>query len=285
MNKKYFLWVQLVVILLSALMLTSCNRLKTTSQRVVDLNTQAREKGFSSYRMDTGKFVLQSFARDVSSRDVVDVYIEGDGLAWKRKKRLSNDPTPLDSLPFQLAMLSPHPTIYLARPCQYQTETELGDCHAKYWSSHRYAEEVVQSLSTVLNRYQEKNDIQKFRLIGYSGGGSLAVLLAAARDDVAAVMTIAANLDHDSWTEFHRVSPLTGSLNAYDVAADIASIPQWHFVGSKDKIIPLSITQRFIRKSGSKANIFLKVIDDFDHRCCWQKKWPEILSEVDRFSR
>lgn len=279
MNIKFSLLVRLLLIFLSAIMLSSCNRLKSTEQRIVDMTVQASDNGFISRRITGSHFTLQSYYRHIKTAPTADVYIEGDGLAWRRKNRLSKDPTPLESLPFKLALLSQTPAIYLARPCQYQSESELAGCHPKYWSSHRYAEEVVSSLADALNDYQKEFGIKQFRLIGYSGGGALAALLAAKRNDISELITVAANLDHEFWTEHHKVSALTGSLNAYDIAEQISTTMQWHYIGSEDKIIPVAMVERFIEKSGQPDNIQLRVIEGFDHHCCWDENWLKIQRE------
>ena len=48
-------------------------------------------------------------------------------------------------------------------------------------------------------------------LIGYSGGGTLAWLMASRIPETTRVVTIAANLDIDEWTRIHGDSPLSGS--------------------------------------------------------------------------
>ena len=44
----------------------------------------------------------------------------------------------------------------------------------------------------------KENRIKGIHLIGYSGGGAIAVLTASRREDVLSVRTIAANLDHSA---------------------------------------------------------------------------------------
>ncbi|NIQ12880.1 MAG: alpha/beta hydrolase, partial [Candidatus Dadabacteria bacterium] len=77
--------------------------------------------------------------------------------------------------------------------------------------------------------------------VGYSGGGTVAALIATRRNDVSSLTTIAANLDHAEWTRLHHISPLTGSLNAVNFIDKIENIDQLHFVGGKDKIVPKEI--------------------------------------------
>jgi len=49
------------------------------------------------------------------------VCIEEDGLAWRRKHRVTQDPTPEDPLTLRLVTRDPNSAILcIARPCQYQ---------------------------------------------------------------------------------------------------------------------------------------------------------------------
>jgi pimeloyl-ACP methyl ester carboxylesterase len=60
---------------------------------------------------------------------------------------------------------------------------------------------------------KQRSGSTRLTLVGYSGGGTIAVLLAARRSDVAEVITVAANLDVGYWTQRDGLSPLTGSLD------------------------------------------------------------------------
>ena len=71
-------------------------------------------------------------------------------------------------------------------------------------------------------------------LIGYSGGGTIAWLMAARIPETTRVVTIAANLDIDEWTRIHDYSRLAGSLNPALAPALTPAIEQLHFVGGRD---------------------------------------------------
>jgi dienelactone hydrolase len=96
----------------------------------------------------------------------------------------------------RLALLDPHPNvIYLARACQY-TPPELNpSCTDQYWSSHRYAAEVIKAMNDVLSQIKTKTKNTEFMLIGFSGGANVAALLASQRSDVRGLITVAGDLD------------------------------------------------------------------------------------------
>ena len=117
-------------------------------------------------------------------------------------------------------------------------------------------------------------------LIGFSGGGTLATLLTARRQDVERLVTVAGNLDTKAWAKHHAVSPLTGSLNPLDVAGSIAGVPQLHLVGGKDKVVPASLTRKFVQRTGSRV-ARIETFPDNDHGCCWPDLWPGVLQQLD----
>ena len=74
------------------------------------------------------------------------------------------------------------------------------------------------------------------------------MLLATQRNDIEKITTYAGNLDVDKWVKYHNISPLTGSLNPADFYDKLSDIPQVHYVGIKDKIVPMYITNEFSKE-------------------------------------
>ncbi len=109
-------------------------------------------------------------------------------------------------------------------------------------------------------------------LIGYSGGGTLAVLIAERLDSVASVVTVAANLDTDTWTEHHKYLPMSQSLNPA-LSDRPHPWPELHLRGSKDSVVPAATTARYFARYPQAQQ---RTIEGFDHVCCWVRDWPEI---------
>lgn len=247
-----------------------------TAQTIADTND------FVPDSVDTGQFRLRVFHKGTGHENkVIHVYIEGDGLAWKRRHILSNDPTPVNPVALKLAARDSHPAVlYIARPCQYLDHETLQKCDAKYWSSHRYSDEVIHAINRVVDWGVELFRADRVYLYGYSGGGVVAALVAARRSDVARLTTVAANLDPVLWTGMHNVSPLTGSLHPADYAHILQGIPQIHYAGSKDKIAPVRIIESYRTRFTDFTNIKINEIEGFDHHCCWVESWPLFLNET-----
>ncbi|GAA6154389.1 hypothetical protein NBRC116587_38120 [Pseudoteredinibacter isoporae] len=119
--------------------------------------------------------------------------------------------------------------------------------------------------------------IKRLELIGYSGGGALAVLLAERLEAVSTVITLAGNLDHQAWTESFSYLPLTDSLNPMN-DAELNGVSALHIVGSEDKNIKPEFVEAFVKKHGGE----LLVLEKVDHSCCWLKNWPDLLKKIDR---
>lgn len=259
-------------------MATACTTLPELDRRQ-QADDIAVLAGWQALDIDADSFVLRAYVPvELPSSDVLAIYIEGDGQAWLANDRPSRDPTPTQPLALQLAVRDPgQSTAYLARPCQYvQTEARRG-CVSAYWTNKRFSAEVIAATSHVVDQLKQRAGAKQLVLIGYSGGGAVAALVAAQRDDVVRLVTIAGNLDHVAWTRLHRVTPLEGSLNPIDAWSRLQHIPQLHLVGANDRIMPTSIADSYRTHFPGWAPIQLRVIPGFDHHCCWVEQWPALL--------
>lgn len=256
-------------------MLAACvtgSPLKTRTELSAGLAAGA---GWQEEAFRTPTFQLRGWSKGLAagSRTLV-VYIEADGSPWVTRFKLANDPTPRDPVALKLAVKEPAPAVlYLARPCHHTRKTDP-KCHPAYWSTHRYAPEVVTAVSAAIDAAKARAGAAQVRLIGYSGGGAVAALVAAGRRDVSGIVTVAANLDHAAWTAHHKVSPLTGSLNPADRAAKLQGVRQVHYVGAKDRIVPRKIVEAYARRMTDRASTRIVEMKGFDHGCCWERAWP-----------
>jgi hypothetical protein len=222
-------------------------------------------------RGTTFDHVVYRIPRAVSRR--VHVYLGGDGTPW-----LGGLPTrdPTSRKPLELALMARDPGagLYLGRPCYHGLAGEPG-CTSALWTSDRYSETVVASMAAAMRRIVTAEDIDEIVWFGYSGGGSLAVLLARRFPESTAVITVSANLDIDAWTDAHGVPRLSESLNPARELPLPNRIVQIHYAGGRDRVVPLNVVRR-----GATETAHLIVVPDYDHVCCWEAAWPAILDEV-----
>lgn len=236
--------------------------------------------GFTPFTTGTNMFTVAGFYKSGPTRNkVASLYIEGDGFAWIDRYTISRNPTPRNPLALKLAALDPSPTVfYLARPCQYVDLKQERFCSNKYWTNYRFSSDVIQSYNEVLDNIRDRFGVSGFNLVGFSGGGAVAVLVASGRADVVSIRTVAGNLDHVTLNRRKRVSPLTGSLNAVDVAAKVSDIPQIHFIGTQDKIISQYIPEIFRTRAGRTDCIDIQRVSGVSHTGGWTNVWRNLLA-------
>ncbi|WP_122412617.1 alpha/beta hydrolase [Pseudomonas viridiflava] len=198
------------------------------------------------------------------------VYLEGDGHAWASATQPSLDPSPRKLLVLRLAIDDPTPNAYLARPCQFVTSP---GCRTALWTDRRFSQEVVTSLSQALDLLKQRYGNQSFELVGYSGGAALALLLAAQRDDVTQVQTLAGNLSTRLWAHIQHLTPLAGSLDPLDYPRRLAGIPQRHFSGTLDEVVPTALAQAYRERLRSGVCNQVVVVEGVSHEAGWDKVW------------
>lgn len=265
--------------LLCLLILSAGCALPGPHQRTAAAYRIAADQGWHAEKISAGRFNFQVFMPRHKSTDLV-VYVEGDGLAWLDSATPSSDPTPSNPLGLRLALRHPgNNAAYLGRPCQYDPENIVRICRKTDWTDGRYSKEIVDAANLALNELKQRMGARQINLVGYSGGGTLAALMAARRGDVRLLVTIAAVLDHTEWTAQLGLSPLAASLNPIDDWELLRTLPQVHFVGQADKVTGWMAVQRYINL-GQDAPITVRTLESFDHACCWVAAWPQLWQEL-----
>lgn len=204
------------------------------------------------------------------------VAIEGDGRPWLYRTRVARDPTPPDPLLWNWFAQWSGQALYLGRPCYYRESLPSPDpaCTPYWYTNGRYSEPVINSLRGALHDLAPRRPLI---LLGHSGGGTLAMLLAARVPNSCAVVTLAGNLNVGAWQRAHGYSPLTGSLDPSRRPPLPGRIGQWHFYSGHDKVIPMDRLRAEARRQQARA-IAVAVAG---HDRGWRAFWPRL----DRFLR
>ena len=221
----------------------------------------------------TDTFNLYSYQKLNDTRKPVKIYIEGDGYAFNFQGLPSSDPTPKSAFLRNIAFSDYNENVvYLARPCQYILDKNP-ICSKRHWSTARFAPETIRSTAEAIKQIAGNNEVV---LIGFSGGAQIAGLVAALNPDIKVkkIITIAGNLDHLAWTEYHKLPPLSESLNLENYHKIFASIPQLHYVGKKDKNITIELVENFVQDKS-----LIVVVDKASHNYGWENIIPKIISE------
>lgn len=251
----------------------------TPQERQQHADTLAAAQQWHRLSVPTDKFALTAYVPSTLERsDDLAIYIEGDGFAWVTSSHPSDDPTPRNPIALRLAMLhASGAALYLARPCQYVEGMSARGCTKAYWTDRRFAPEVIEATDQAITALKARYGAHRLVLVGYSGGGAVAALVAARRKDVVQLVTVAGNLDQLAWTRLNRIRPLEGSLNPADVWRDLQTIPQLHFVGTRDDNVSIVVSTSYADRFPSNMRPRIQIVPEVDHSCCWVERWPALL--------
>jgi len=247
----------------------------TTPERYAQ--TLARGHGLEPLLLRGTTFQHHAFAAVRGASGLLVLFIEGDGSPWVGGGRqIAADPTPRVPLALELAVSTPASVLYLGRPC-YMEVRRPPECSEALWTSKRYSSEVVASMSAAAAAYIAEGHFEQVLIVGYSGGGTLAALMAADLPQVIGLVTIAGNLDPQVWTKLHGYLPLEGSLNPSLEPPLPARLKQWYLVGERDRNVPAQASARyFARVPRDRVWSYAR----FDHKCCWIDAWPSIFAKI-----
>lgn len=269
------------LMLILAVVLPACASVPSPLERREHADTLAASKHWQRASIPAGAFRLVVYGPpDPQPQARLAIYIEGDGFAWIGASQPSSDPTPRDPLALRLALAHPEGNaVYVARPCQY-VDSGSSTCARAYWTGRRFSEEVIEAFDDAIEKLKMRYGARHLTLVGYSGGGAIAALVAARRTDVDKLVTVAGNLDHRAWTNLHALQPLAGSLNPADETDALVGIRQWHFAGSGDRIIPPSLAQSFAEHFPAGGRPMVRIEAGYDHRCCWVENWSRLWEQT-----
>jgi len=263
-------------------LISGCMTVPNVDKRLGTAEQLASQHTWHKHVIETSSFDLMSFVPNNPIKgSVLTIYIEGDGFAWLSSRKPSRNPTPINPTGLKLSLNHSNTNVaYLARPCQYVVDSH---CERKYWTSHRFAEEVIMASNQAINKLKQQLSATRLILVGYSGGGAVAALLAAQRDDIVQLITVAGNLNHKAWTNFHHISPLTGSLNPADFRKQLAKVEQIHFIGENDRVAPPFLAYNFVAGLPASNHAKVIVVPDQTHGCCWEFTWASLLENIEQF--
>ena len=248
----------MIKVLITLLFLTGCSTIKVPAD-------------FVYKEVETRDFTLASWQKVSKPAAPYKIYIEGDGYAFNARGKATQDPTPRGTLLRELAFGDDNPNvIYLARPCQY---IKSPICSKRHWTTACFAPEVINAKYEAIKNMVGNNPVI---LIGFSGGAQVAGLAATAKPGlhVKKIITIAGNLDHLAWTQYHDLPPLNESMNLENYRKQFAKIPQIHYVGSNDDVMPPILVREFVGDDGLVVEV-----SGASHNEGWGKIYNKVRSE------
>ena len=222
------------------------------------------------------RLLLLERSKPIEQGGHVHVYIEGDGRPWiAGGEVVAADPTPRKPMALELLVQDERAALYLGRPCYFVGNGDAV-CAPQWWTSQRYADRVVQAMADALADWLRRQPaISSVSLIGYSGGGVLAMLLAERVPQVRRVVTIASPLDHERWTALHGYSPLAGSLNVAKLRHWRADVLRQAIFGAEDRNVPAAAMLHAL-PPGTEV----LVLPGMAHACCGDHAWTSLLGRL-----
>lgn len=248
----------LMKIFAALLLLTNCSSITVPSDYVYK-------------EVETRNFTIVTWQKITNPQGVYKIYIEGDGYAFNSHGKPTHAPTPRGTLVRELAFGDKSPNvIYLARPCQY---IKSPMCSQRHWTTARFAPEIINAEYETIRQIAGNNPVV---LVGFSGGAQVAGLVATAKRglNVKKIITIAGNLDHLAWTQYHNLPPLNEAMNLESYHKQFAELPQIHYVGNHDKVMPPILIREFV----DNDDLIIEV-DGASHNEGWESIYNQVWSE------
>lgn len=264
-----------------AIILNSCaseNKNKNNINfRIHSADKLASKNDFVKDTVKGGDFLLTIYKKISDPTESYVIYIEGDGYISNGRYWISDNPTPRSPMLLELATMDRRPNVvYIARPCQYTPMSNNPKCDYPYWLDKRMSEEVIKSVNDAIIQITNGNSVD---LVGFSGGGGVATLVAVENDQINSILTIAANLDHVAFNKYNQSRPMIGSLNPIDYAEVINDIPQLHVSGAEDARVPPFIADNFVKASKNDKCVKNLIIPKVTHSKGWNNVWRDILAK------
>jgi hypothetical protein len=268
----------IILALVTIASLGACDRVTKPYLREDVADRLAHPVWMVERQIPAGLFDLTAYERMHERRAPATIYIEGDGELTTDFRLDSKNPTPRNPVSLHLATKDKAENVaWLARPCQYYG---IEGCDEAYWNNERYSPEVLNAYDIALNEIKRRYDIEGYNLVGFDGGGTIAAILAARRNDVLTLRTVAANLDTNIYASEHKIPPLKGSLNPVDFGPELRDIPQTHYIGGQDKIVSPAQLHSYLQAVSPSNCVQYHFIQEAEHDQGWVEKWPGFLADV-----
>ncbi len=229
-----------------------------------------------------GPFKLTSYEKVRDRGGIVNIYIEDDGTPSDTPlvSNVFHSETASNPVGLQLAARDKaRNVIYLARPCQYAgTLVGEDECDLKYIRDERFSRTVIDAYHAALDGLENRYGFSGFNIVGTGGGAAIAAVVAAERDDVLSLRSVAGVLDTDLVKVRNQDTPLVDAVNPVDFKVALANIPQYHFIGGQDAEVHPQVLHSYLSALGYTNCAKYQLVQEATHEKGWTEKWPELLA-------
>lgn len=211
--------------------------------------------GFKERIVETSKMNFLTFEKEnISLNKTLRFYIEGNG-------------TPNPEKPMALLLAGKDRTdniIVLTRPCQYLDSKVCKN--QDIWGKERYNPEILNEMYELALFFIKQYKPKDIEFVAYSDAAPIAFNLANRFGRAKQVTTIAGVLDIYSYERQNDNVKIKNKDFVNKVF--VAQTPQIHYVGSDDKIVTKSMTERYVMNLHNPKKITIKVVSGMTHDNC-----------------
>ncbi len=238
-----------IFILLTLLFLSAC------------VSGEPKINGFTSQEFIAKDIKLTGQVKEIKAGHKLRVYIDGNATTKGIFKEKTSLGYPVAA---QLAQKDKYPYIlYLNRPCYFSKDAR---CTSLAWEEGKYLPEIIEEMRQALLRIQAKYHIPEFEFIGYDGGAAVALLLATRiKGTPVSVYTVSGILNTEQYALLMDEKLHRDTLNPASEGFSLSNIPQVHFVGGKDKQVPLALTKDYVKRVRNPVSMQIKSYPSADH--------------------
>jgi hypothetical protein len=237
--------------------------------------------------INTEDFTLTAFERVRKEGGVANIYIEGNGgIITPLSKddlnlKLNRSFTPQNPVALHLSTFdNTSNVIYLARPCQYVPSHSIHSvkqCKGQENAPRIYSQTAIKSMNDALSEIKSRYGFTGFNLIGVGGGGAVAVILTAQRDDILSLRTVSGHLNLTPLHKGEDKSDMAGALNPLDYAPLISQVPQHHFIGDHDKMLTPEVYMSYLDASAPRKCLRFSIVEDASHDKGMVNAWTNMM--------
>ncbi|WP_341893733.1 hypothetical protein [Ferrovibrio terrae] len=238
-------------------------------KQIAKADAAAAARGYTRHQIKAGEFQLVLRRPKLDKAAEIEIALFGDGINFWQSDNSGRRTytTPAQNAPddpgYYFDSAPAGRSIYiLERPCFAVTPKTDPKCSDHYWWDRgRYSEPVLVAVSKAIDEAKAMSGARVVHLIGTSSGGTLAVLVAARRDDIASIRTISAALDTEATFKYQAgkygaaADFVVDGQNPLQVAEKLSRIPQLHIRGKRDELIPQQAWEAFRSRAGNCAAI------------------------------
>jgi hypothetical protein len=283
--KKHFLLGSLMALALTSL--TGCY-LHTATMRQETADNLASANHFQEKNIEVNGTVVTIYENSYKPGQPARIFIAGEGPTgfW------SYSDTPVNHTALHIATRDTATNrIFMGRPCQYnfaKLSTPSNGCKDDLSGDNRYSPEVIAAMSGALDVIKKRYGLTGFELVGYQGGGVIALALALDRNDVINVRTIDTPLDTYYVSSLMPENEnLSGSVNPVGFASRISQVPQIHFFDDskktnmleQEKTLPYTaMIDRYASAAGNTQCMSFHKVNLNDDSIHYPDQWKALLT-------